>query len=465
MDEMKKSIIDMPFEAFDLQTKDLCQSPIMASTKVVPNVEETIKEAKIYITPERKEFILKMTDVLKKSIQIEAYNNQHILTGCEGIGKSFTLFLLVDIFKKNKHLKVVYIPNCFHIMKRGWIPIIEEFMFTFPDEMEELQRLISMEPKPSENEIISTLEKILKKSHERNELPIFVLDRINFILDPQVYSIFKTLTLLPWKLQIYSQSTNNELQKELKFFQSHMYPRMIPLEEIKKLIKNKKAFKDMNCTEDDIDKVINLVGTTPREIDRIFECPGNTIDQKILDYKNTRRLEIEDTHGRFKNSLNKFYQIELFEAIFIMDRDIDLKRNLKIDQQLMIKEFNPKTGLYKIKSSFSFSGTILKEIIEREAIHVDNDFFNKRIESLNEWIRDTSLTPGCRGGLYEEIIHTSFQRAFQNKNKINLLGHTPNYLKYAVDHKISTQVIFYFLLILKKKIFKEIANDSNFIQS
>ena len=94
-------------------------------------------------------------------------------------------------------------------------------------------------------------------------------------------------------MQIFSQSANNEIQKELKFFQSHVFSRMIPLEEIKKLIKTKKAFNDMKCTEDDIEKVVNLVGTTPREIDQIFESPGDTINQKILGY-NTKRKLIRD---------------------------------------------------------------------------------------------------------------------------------------------------------------------------
>ena len=41
----------------------------------------------------------------------------------------------------------------------------------------------------------------------------------------------------------------------------------------------------------------------------------------------------------------------------------------------------------------------------------------------------------------EEMIHTSFQRSFQNKEKINLVGHPANYLKYADNHNLFTEVI------------------------
>ena len=88
LDEMKKNIIDMPFEECDIPTKDLCHNPIMASTKVLPRIEEKIQVAKSYVTPQRIEFILRMIDVLKTSILTEDYNTKHILTGCEGIGKS-----------------------------------------------------------------------------------------------------------------------------------------------------------------------------------------------------------------------------------------------------------------------------------------------------------------------------------------------------------------------------------------
>ena len=117
-------------------------------------------------------------------------------------------------------------------------------------------------------------------------------------------------------------------------------------------------------------------------------------------------------------------------------------KNPKIDRQFMIKKLDSKTGRYKIKSSFSFAGTILKATLEGSSF-TEKDFFRKRIQNLNYWIQDTSLSSSCRGGIYEEIIQTSFQRAARNSNKINLVGHTPNYLKYANDQKIPTQVIFY----------------------
>ena len=83
---MKKKIIDLPNEVYDLQTKHLCHNKIMASTKVVPRAGQTIQEIKLYITPERKEFLLAMADVLVQSTQTQEYDSQYILTGCEGIG-------------------------------------------------------------------------------------------------------------------------------------------------------------------------------------------------------------------------------------------------------------------------------------------------------------------------------------------------------------------------------------------
>ena len=71
--------------------------------------------------------------------------------------------------------------------------------------------------------------------------------------------------------------------------------------------------------------------------------------------------------------------MKLFESIFIMDLDVSTSKFLPIDNQLMIKEVvNPMEGTYKIKSSFSFASTILKETLQK--IFIDRDFFNKRID-------------------------------------------------------------------------------------
>ena len=68
----------------------------------------------------------------------------------------------------------------------------------------------------------------------------------------------------------------------------------------------------MKCREEDVQMVFDLVGTTPREIERIFESPGNSLNQRILVYKDRRKAEIMETHIRCRKSMDPNFQNETF---------------------------------------------------------------------------------------------------------------------------------------------------------
>ena len=434
LDQLTKDISELQLESHHLNSQDLCHNLILSSKKVLPTDEETMTETNVYVTKERKDFICRMINILNKSANNLPCTKQHILTGCSGIGKSFTLFLMVEQFKKNKDLKVVFIPNCYHIMKRGWDPIIEEFMFTFPDDKQELQKLLSknsINNADSESEIIPTLREVLYKSLKRKEIPIFVLDQIDFILDSIVYSMFGNLTIFPWKLQVFSQPTNNEIQKQFKFFRIHEFDNMISIEDTRKLIASHEMFKQLKGTKDDLENIINLVGTTPREIDTFFGFSGDNIAIKTENYKIFRKNEIMKTHMKFWEKISPYALSELFQAIYLMDRNISLRRDIRIDNELMRKNYSIPELEYKIESSFPFAGKILKEMFEGEAYMKNNEtIFSERIQFLNLLIKDTSLTDSTQGGLYEEIVHNSFQRAKRDKSQVNLTGHPLKYLNF-----------------------------------
>ncbi len=54
LDQMGKHISNLPLIEENLKTADLCSTPILSSTKVLPNVKNKIQEANVFVTTQKK---------------------------------------------------------------------------------------------------------------------------------------------------------------------------------------------------------------------------------------------------------------------------------------------------------------------------------------------------------------------------------------------------------------------------
>ena len=467
---METNIKNYP-STMDIKVSELCSNVVFSSKKVLPDVKETITEANVFVTLPRKDFIFKMINILREMISGIPNNRQHILTGPSGIGKTFTLFLLVNELKKHSNFKVVYIPNCYHLKQSGgWIAILKEFEFTFPELGQEFEECLNeyQEKKMFLEDLIKTLENIIRQKNKKY-ITILVMDQINFIQDFDTYSIFSVLTSFPWFSQFFSQSANNNPQNALKFFKFQYIDKFLSFTEIVKYIETKEIFKKFKCSNtnledfksledlekkkrilkekketqkldeketleiqdlENFERIMYLVGFNPREIDILFETPGTNLDEIIVKYETTRSYEISEIHYKFTKEFmsNLFLQNSFLEAIFYMDERIPLKKNLIIDQQLMIKKYNDSQMNFEYSSTFPLAGRFLKKLYMDQMDHFNKDFLSKKMKDLTSEIQNPSLDPSFRGNLVEDLVNTAFRNAHQKKEAITLLGSTASYL-------------------------------------
>ena len=462
----------------ELNLKDLCGNNVLASTKVLPDLKNIINNAKVFVTPEREDFIFKMINFLRNSLSEKPYEKRHILTGPSGIGKTFTLFLLVSELKKfNKNIKVVYIPNCYHLMDNGWKAIIKEFIFTFPEKEKELKKFLEGR---IEKDAINAMYDII---NQEKHMTILIMDQINFILDNETYSLFKSLSFFPWNLQIFSQSANNDPQKALKFFLFHSFDKLMSIEQIRDQIENNPKFQKLKHSKTgikdleekkldleeresrqslneyealelqdlkNVEKIMARVGSNPREMDRIFENSGNNIDETIAKYEQKRVFEILLAHEKFQREFltNQAFIIRFAKAVFFMDKEINLTDFLIIDHKLMIRKYVDDEGNYQIKSNFPLAGKILKNIFHAQITAIEKNFFAQRIEELHLLMRKISFNDSCRGHFFESLVMTSFEKAHQLKEEISLLGSTGSYLDKTVTKEGKIKVPYEVHIIL-----------------
>ena len=159
---------------------------------------------RVCLTDHRKKYL---NDILLQS-KLKR-NNMFMLSGCQGIGKSFTLIYLVYLFKTScisDKIKCIYIPNCSNITMDT---LLEEMYRVFDDVEDEMTIKKTIEKFGRKIGIQEALYKLLEKYNEKGFLTVMIWDQLNS-LDIDDYKMFLNLTELDWKHKKFSQSSTNK---------------------------------------------------------------------------------------------------------------------------------------------------------------------------------------------------------------------------------------------------------------
>ena len=263
-------------------------------------LEKKPTNRQIYVTKNRKDFLKHLFKPLESEIRedltflppskipnIDPNKLRFLLLGNEGIGKTITLGLLAHVLKtsavKDK-IKVFYIQDCEAFMENPYEKTREEINLVFQGE-----NIGNFDISENYKGFFDLVEKYNKLGY----LTVFIADQLNSLENDVSIPFFKKLVTLPWKMQIYSQSSTNFLNDDFKMlFRTTINctcEKFFTEKIIKKLIEEKcqEINLILKVDEDDevFQKIYDLVKENPREINLILESKGNTIEEKIEKYK------------------------------------------------------------------------------------------------------------------------------------------------------------------------------------
>ena len=350
-----------------------------------------------------------------------------MLSGCEGIGKSFTLIYLVYLFKNScirDKIKCIYVPNCLQITMET---LLEEIYRVFDSAEDKITITKTIEKFELEIGIQGALRKLIKKYNENGFLTVMIWDQLNS-LDRNLNTLFLNVTQLNWELQVFSQSSTNDTNPKLKIFYrkciNKNFDNLIENKDIEKLILNDKKYLNLHLEDSDFKEIFELVSTNPRETYLILNSEGKTLNEKISNYILQRGIEIKEIHSKFLRAQKQKTENDIMKSIFYMDKGYYPKNepNPMINRQFMnFQPTNkPNEASFIIYSCFPFAGRVLKETLTGDAI--DLNFYEKRInECLDIMNRETNGS--TYGNVYENYVHTVFRKFIweKKKGKLNIV--------------------------------------------
>ena len=252
------------------------------------------KFMKCILNPPNESFQKKNVTVTKPILSRQGGKRKFLLTGNEGIGKTYTLGLLAHVLKNSAakdQIRVLYIPNCI-LFSEDPFEVIDEFKKVFPE--------ITCPFFKDFESICATMEDY----YNNGIYTVFIADQLNNISDKFSEKFFK-LAAIPWKIQIYSQSATNITNADFKILfkcVTHYYcDHFFRANSVKTFIRHliKELSLEFNLTDEDFKTIFSLVKENPREIHYILTSKGNTLNEKIENYCKNRESEIFDLHQNF----------------------------------------------------------------------------------------------------------------------------------------------------------------------
>lgn len=369
---------------------------------------------KICITQNRKDFIknilYKMLDYSKKHDKNNnTYPLKFLLSGSEGIGKTFTLIYLAHLLKEynqySNNIKLIYLSHCIYLNRMRLDYLKQEFEFSFRGDEENINNINFL------NELMYNFRESINKYRINGYMTILIVDQLNSLNNSSIF-LFEELVALNWNFIVCSQSSTNIIKPELKQFfkdcDKMNYDDFFNENDIKKIVlKN-----DINLSESDFKNIYAIVYNNPRETFKILNLEGGNLQEKIEVYKDIRGLEIKKQHGDFRNE-NPSFREELAKSIYYMDTKLELKliEGPFINNQFMKIKLNMRH--YRIDSVFPFAGEVLKSMYNQ--VKKSDDFYSKRIEELSAHMQAAKQSPSTIGIYYEKLIHTYFENLFYRK--------------------------------------------------
>ena len=366
-----------------------------------------------------------MLEQIRLFVDKKHYQEKHMITGVQGIGKSYSLLLMAHCFKYTEAIRqnfhVVMISECSLLSEKKWSFVVKQFKLAFPDD-----------PLFSEESTLKkeNLEKLVEKYSKAGKILVLIVDQINWLYGDGD-QILGDLLSFNWTIKIVSESANNNVpaNKRYETYVWHMYTKMISENSIIPILTRELAGKGI--PETDLEKITNITRGIPRESLLLCLTEGNSLEEKISKYEYNRKKDLWSIHQKFIETLKALAHGELLKSIFYMDSEafIQFPHFPVINQQLMTVE----TGIndhYKISSILPFVRTFLmKEFYNEETFcKIDENFYSTRRKELISILIDSKTESRTRGIYFEEFTLLRFSQSYIKKEEIGLLFHPVVYL-------------------------------------
>lgn len=403
--------------------------------------KEEIFEASIFATGSRKQVLSEIFQIMQSDFKNQTEKSQIILDGAQGRGKSYTFLLLSHLLRKTSKIFLVYIQNPCEINANGWEYVCDQFEFSASEE--EKKEIKLLKNYIDENTIKNSLNNVLKKYQEKGFLTILMVDQLNFFKGSESFSqIARLLNMSGWDVCLCSQSANNETQNSLTTKFTHVdCPELMNETDTRALLEDyiSKNVKDLIFDDKEFDNLIQYTGNVPREVIRLIQSEGGTIDLKIEKYIEQRYKELFLNHVRFRSSAGDMINYGLNISAFYVDTNIPFisKSPPFIDKQITILEIEKENAsVYRFRSVFPLCKSVLTESIYKETlIPLNSNFFEDRLTELRKKLQESNLDPEMRGLIYEGFIHATLQN-LQKRNillSIKILNQIAQEKKFIIE--------------------------------
>lgn len=385
-----------------------------------------ILEANLILTNERRNLIKNILERIMVSCQT-GLRVKILLNGPQGIGKTWSLWLLGHILKLPKfsqHFRILYISKASDIEFDGWRFILKEFLFGFPES-------ISLNEEMPRSKCAEALEQEIFKYNKQGKFTVLICDQINELKSGSL-EIFNTLRQMPWNFIMCSQSANNDdSSKDLNM------DNFVKIERISLFLPQEIDFflvsQHFQISKDEWRKVQEVAGSNPREIALLLSQKAKNINDKIERYKYQRGTDIWKAHSDYIKTLSPSETFLLSKGVFYMDKDLILDYALIpiIDKKWMILKKSPFEKDFKISSLFPFSRKILLDFLyatlTTQSLEPEN-FYKNHLDNLRKYITSPTTNPGVRGNFYEEYILTRFEKSVYSPEQFKIMIQPSIYL-------------------------------------
>ena len=402
----------------------------------------------VVLSEERADFMNKILKNLELCIQKQDYQSKHILTGFQGVGKSYTLLLLAHYLSlpqvKKTKIHVVVIAQCELLSEKRWEYVVNQCKLAFPDEAIFFEELVfKVESKQK-----LKLDLFIRNKVKNGEIVAVIVDQINWAYG-KGKEILEDILTFGWSITLLSESANNNIpeNKVFKRYKLHNINHFIPKNLLKAILNSEINSYSPNTEE--FNKIFETSNGIPREAILICRSKGSTMEEKINKYENKRKIQLMEIHMKLYRNLDASNQIFLMKSIFYMDKDIFIpfSRDPVIDKQLMCYE-KGEGRKFKIFSVMPLANEVLKKYLaendeiydEKRILSFHNNFYNQRINEIYPLLIDSNTDSITRGILFEELIILKLRDSCVKKKEICLLAQSVLYLKRHCTHNMSKSI-------------------------
>ena len=328
------------------------------------------------------------------------------LTGPQGIGKSYCLYLLCAKLRKDDY-RVLYLPACRYLSdsfkafgKRTLM--VQELRFAFYEkEMQDYISNYEADRGVSLEETLSVLQQKYMELFKRKVILIF--DQLNTISAEEhqgkVESLLKTLSnTIP---TVVSYSANCNIDTKDTYYSSYQAKDFeLKEEEAKAFIKT--VVPGASYSDEEMKDIIDVTGAFPLHVAELIRAEGDNLAEKIGEFKDSAYESSLKGFKRLRNEAPNPKQIgqEMFKILLLSGRET----------KELFTEYDKKI-VKKTKSGGFFKYTIINPTAKKAIWKVLSSKLKvKTVDLLAEEVFMSSRSNGAKGlELEYYIIHKSIK--------------------------------------------------------